>query len=111
MLVNSQGPYPLDDLCRIGVRIRARISHWQPVVAPILALIPVGMTLQLGNWPSMLSIPNVICDIMCKSLRTGSVPTSWLKGVINVIPKGPSLKLQFLPRYLKNWFISAYLII
>ena len=39
----------------------------------------------------MLSIPNVICDIMCKSLRTGSVPTSWTKGVINVIPKGGDL--------------------
>ena len=56
MLVNSQGPYPLGDLCRIGVEIRARISHWQPVLAILLAPISVGMTLQLGNWPTIAGL-------------------------------------------------------
>ena len=40
---------------------------------------------------AMLSIPGVICDMMCKSLSTGVVPTSWTKGSINVIPKGGDL--------------------
>ena len=40
---------------------------------------------------AMLSVPNVICDIMCKSLRLGSVPASWTRGTNNVIPKGGNL--------------------
>ena len=40
---------------------------------------------------AMLSVPNVICDMMCKSLRTGMIPKSWTKGTINVIPKGGDL--------------------
>ena len=40
---------------------------------------------------AMLSIPHVICDIMSKSLKLGSIPIAWTKGVINVIPKGGDL--------------------
>ena len=40
---------------------------------------------------AMLSIPNVICDIMCKSFSTGVMPNSWTKGTINVIPMGGEL--------------------
>ena len=40
---------------------------------------------------AMLSIPNVICQIMCKSLRTGQIPTAWTRGTINVIPKDGDL--------------------
>ena len=40
---------------------------------------------------AMLSIPGVICTIMCKSLRTGTIPVSWTRGIINVIPKGGDL--------------------
>ena len=40
---------------------------------------------------AMLSIPSVICDIMCKSLKMGTIPKSWTKGTMNVIPKGGDL--------------------
>ena len=40
---------------------------------------------------AMLNIPSVICDIMCKSLRTGKIPSSWTRGTINVIPKDGDL--------------------
>ena len=40
---------------------------------------------------AMLSIPNIICEIMCKSLSIGSIPSSWTKGTINIIPKGGDL--------------------
>ena len=39
----------------------------------------------------MLSIPHVICQVMCKSLMLGKIPSDWTKGVINVIPKGGDL--------------------
>ena len=48
-----KGPYPLGDLCRIGACIRARICRRWPILAPFLAPIPVGMTLQLGNWSTI----------------------------------------------------------
>ena len=40
---------------------------------------------------AMLSIPHVICQVMCKSLMLGKIPSDWTKGVINVIPKGGDL--------------------
>ena len=40
---------------------------------------------------AMLAIPGVICDIMCKSLTLGVVPSEWTKGVINILPKGGEL--------------------
>ena len=39
----------------------------------------------------MLSVPNVICNIMCKSMTLGVVPREWTKGVINILPKGGDL--------------------
>ena len=40
---------------------------------------------------AMLSIPDVICQIMTKSFISGTIPLDWTKGVINVIPKGGDL--------------------
>ena len=40
---------------------------------------------------AILSVPNVICDIMSKSLRNGMIPSAWTRGTINVIPKGGDL--------------------
>ena len=40
---------------------------------------------------AMLGIPDVICQIMCKSLTMGKIPSPWTRGVINVIPKGGDL--------------------
>ena len=40
---------------------------------------------------AMLSIPDVVCRLCCKSLETGIIPTSWTKGVITVIPKDGDL--------------------
>ena len=31
---------------------------------------------------AMLSIPNEICAVMCKSLKTGTIPASWTRGTI-----------------------------
>ena len=56
-LPNCHGPYTLGDVCMIGCRISGRmggtIGHRQPILPlilpPILALILMGLTLQLGN--------------------------------------------------------------
>ena len=51
---DCKGPYPPSDLCRIGARIEARIGHQRPILALILAPIPMGMTLLVGTWPTFL---------------------------------------------------------
>ena len=40
---------------------------------------------------AMLSVPNVVHGIMCKSLISGKIPSAWTRGTINVIPKGGDL--------------------
>ena len=42
-----KGPYPLGDICMIDARIGSRIGLLRLILAPIVAPILVGMTLQL----------------------------------------------------------------
>ena len=39
----------------------------------------------------MLSVPEHICNLFCKSLQSGNIPNVWTKGTITVIPKDGDL--------------------
>ena len=42
---------------------------------------------------AMLSVPDEICRLCCRSFETGKIPNSWTKGVITVIPKDGDLSV------------------
>ena len=100
---SSKESYPLGDCCRIGARIGARISHRQLILVPILTAIPVGMTLQLGNWLNIagqsesrgrLDDTSDFHCLLFQSMANSCLP--FLNCLVGMVLKGCHISLAFI---------------